>query len=189
MKRNLKKFLPLAIMLSMLTWGCVQTEKTADPMTKSTAAMKQEATVYKGKIAGKSKKAKTISIVVGKGDKAKTIMVKFDNKTKGLDFAKKGEAAIINWEMRGSDKYATVIKQKLAKLPEGVLEVKPKEVKALLDKDTDLVLIDSRPEKRFAQSHLPGAISITVNKMKASAHKLLPPEKDKLLVFYCGGYT
>ena len=189
MKRNLKKFLPLAIMLSMLTWGCVQTEKTADPMTKSTAAVKQQATVYKGKIAGKSKKAKTISIVVGKGDKAKTIMVKFDGKTKGLDFAKKGEAAIINWEMRGADKYATVIKPKLAKLPEGVLEIKPKEVKALLDKNSGIVLIDSRPEKRFAQSHLPGAISITVDKMKTSAHTLLPPEKDKLLVFYCGGYT
>ena len=189
MKQNLKKFLPLAIMLSMLTWGCVQTEKTADPMTKSTAAMKQEATVYKGKIVGKSKKAKTISIVVGKGDKAKTIMVKFDSKTKGLDFAKKGEAAVINWKMRGADKYATVIKPKLAKLPEGVLEVKSKEVKALLDKNTDMVLIDSRPEKPYAQSHLPGAISIPVGKMETSGLALLPVEKDKLLVFYCGGYT
>ena len=189
MKQSFKKFLPLAIMLSMLTWGCVQTEKTADPMTKSTAAMKQEATVYKGKIVGKSKKAKTISIEVGKGDKAKIIMVKFDSKTKGLEFAEKGEAAIVNFEMRGADKYATVIKQKLAKLPEGVLEINPKEVKALLDEDTDLVLIDSRPEKGYAQSHLPGAISITVDKMIASAHELLPPEKDKLLIFYCGGYT
>jgi len=189
MKQNYKKFLPLAIMLSMLTWGCVQTQKTEDTATKSAAAMQQEAPVYKGKIVGKSKKAKTISIAVGKGDKAKTVMVKFDSKTTGLDFAKKGEAAIINWEMRGSDKFATVIKPKLAKLPEGVLEIKSKDVKELLDKKSDIVLIDSRPEKPYAQSHLPGAISIPVNKMEASAHELLPVEKDKLLIFYCGGYT
>lgn len=189
MNQSLKKFLPLAIMLSMLTWGCAQTQKTQDTATASTSAMKQEATVYTGKILGKSKKAKTISVEVGKGDDVKTVMVKFDSKTTGLEFAEKGEAAIINWEMRGSDKYATVIKPKLAKLPEGVLEINPKEVKALLDEKSDMVLIDSRPEKAYAQSHLPGAISIPVEKMETSAHELLPVEKDKLLIFYCGGYT
>lgn len=189
MKQNFKKFLPLAIMLSMLTWGCVQTQKTQDTASAVTAPMKQDATVYTGKIIGKSKKAKTISIEIGKGDKTKTVMVKFDSKTKGLDFAEKGEAAIVNWEMRGSDKFATVIKPKLAKLPEGVAEINPKEVKALLDKKSDMVLIDSRPEKPYAQAHLPGAISIPVDKMESSSLELLPPEKDKLLIFYCGGYT
>lgn len=189
MKQNLKKFLPLAIMLSMLTWGCVQTQKTQDTAAVATAAMKQDATVYTGKILGKSRKAKTISIEVGKGDKAKTVMVKFDDKTKGLDFAEKGEVAIVNWETRGTDKFATVIKPKLATLPEGVLEIKPKEVKVLLDKKSDVVLIDSRPEKPYAQAHLPGAISIPVDKMETAALELLPPEKDKLLIFYCGGYT
>lgn len=189
MKLNFKKFLPLAIMLSMLTWGCVQTQTTQDATAKSAMAQKQAPTVYKGKIVGKSKKAKTVSITVGKGDKAKTIMVKFDGKTKGLEFAKKGEAAIINWEMRGSDKFATVIKPKLAKLPEGISEIKTDEIKDLVNSKADFMIIDSRPAKRYAQSHLPGALSIPVNEMKTKGLTILPKEKDKLLLFYCGGPT
>ena len=189
MKANLKKFLPLAIMLSMLTWGCAQTQTAQDTATKTATAAVKEAAPYKGKIVGVSKKAKTISISVGKGDKAKTIMVKFDSKTKGTEFAKKGEAAIIAWEKRGNDQYATVIKPKLAKLPEGVTEIKPKEVKQLLDKKTEMVLVDSRPSKRYAQSHLPTAISIPVDQFKVKAPELLPKNKDIPLVFYCGGVT
>jgi DNA topoisomerase IB len=153
------------------------------------AAQKQDANVYKGKIVGKSNKAKTISIEVGKGDKAQTIMVKFDGKTKGVEHAAKGHAAIINWEMKDGDKVATVIKPKLAKLPEGITEIKSKEVKDLLDKQTDFVLIDSRPTGRYNQAHLPTSISITVKQMTSKGAELLPKEKDKLLVFYCGGPT
>jgi len=190
MKTNLWKYVPLCIMLAMMIGGCAQnTTSPSGATTKSAVEQKQEANTYTGKIIGKSNKAKTISIEVGSGDKAKTEMVRFDDKTTGLDNAAAGEAAIITWEMRGSDKYATVIKPKLAKLPEGVLEIKPDEVKELLDKNTEMVIIDSRPEKRFAQSHLPGAISVTVEQMQTTAHELLPKEKDKLLVFYCGGYT
>ncbi len=173
----------------MLTWGCAQTQTAADTVAQTAVVAKQKATVYKGKIVGMSKKAKTISIEVGKGDKAKTIMVKFDSKTKGLEFAKKGEAAIITWEKRGSDQFATVVKPKLAKLPEGVTEIKPKEMKKLLDNKTDLVLVDSRPSKRYAQSHLPTAVSIPVNEFKVKSLEFLPKEKDKPIVFYCGGPT
>ena len=154
-----------------------------------TAAQQQDANVYKGKIIGKSNKAKTISIEVGQGDKAQTIMVKFDDQTKGTEFAAKGEAAIIAWEMRGDEKYATIIKPKLATLPNGVTEIKSQELKKLMDSGADLALIDSRPEGRYAQSHLPGAISIPVEQMKTQGPELLPKEKDKLLVFYCGGPT
>ncbi len=189
MKENLKKFLPLAIVLSMLTWGCVQTQTAQDTATKTAVAVKKEATTYKGKIAGKSNKAKTISIVVGKGDKAKTMMVKFDDKTTGLEFAEKGEAAIINWEMRGTDKFATSVKPKLAKLPEGVSEIKTDELKDLVASGSDIMIIDSRPASRYAQSHLPGAVSLPVGDMKAKAADILPTAKEKLLVFYCGGPT
>jgi rhodanese-related sulfurtransferase len=51
----------------------------------------------------------------------------------------------------------------------------------------DVVVIDSRPMKRrFANGHIPGAISIPnsqFDKMTAS----LPKEKSKVLIFYCGG--
>ena len=52
-----------------------------------------------------------------------------------------------------------------------------------------MLLVDCRPEARFAQSHLPGAVSISVDKMAKEQAAVLPKEKDKLLVFYCGGPT
>jgi len=57
-----------------------------------------------------------------------------------------------------------------------------------IDKKADMVLIDSRPKrKKYDKGHIPAAISIPdtqFDKMTAE----LPQDKDKLLVFYCGGY-
>lgn len=190
MKKHLVRFLPLCIMASMIAWGGVHNETKAGETSMNPAvSQKQDQNVYKGKIVGKSNKAKTISIEIGKGDKAETMMVKFDDQTKGIEHAAKGEAAIINWEKRGKDKYATVIKPKIAKLPAGVTEIKSKELKKLLDSGAELSLIDSRPVKRYDQAHLPGAVSITVPQMKKDGEKLLPKNKNQLLVFYCGGPT
>jgi hypothetical protein len=188
-----KRFLKLAaalVMLAFLSFGCdknvSQPSSSAKPQA---AAVKQDPNVFKGPIVGRSNKAKTISITVGKGDAAKTMMVRFDDDTEGLDFAKKGEAAIIKWETRGDDKFATSIKPKLAKLPEGVTEIKVDELYKLLQDHAPLTLVDARPELRYNQGHLPGAISIPVPKLKEQKEKVLPADKDKLLVFYCGGYT
>lgn len=190
-RKHLIRFIPMAVLLAFFCYGCAKDASMGQDKAKPAAQMEQkkDQTVYKGKIVGKSNKAKTISIAVGKGDAAKTKMVKFDDKTKGLEFAKKGEAAIINWEQRGSDKFATVIKPKLAKLPEGVTEIKTDELHALLKKGTALTLVDARPESRYDQAHLPGAISIPVPKLKKMKGEVLPKDKDKLLIFYCGGPT
>lgn len=190
MSNNLWRFIPLGIMLTMMTWGCAPSTQSPSGMTqKSGVEQKQDANTYTGRILGKSNKAKSISIETGKEGETRTMMVKFDDKTTGLEYAANGEAAIVVWEMRGDDKYATAIKPKLAKLPEGVAEIKVADVKDLIDSKADFMLIDSRPEKRFGQSHLPGAVSIPVEKMESGATDMLPKEKDKLLVFYCGGYT
>ena len=190
MKKCFTRLIPLCIILAMITWGCAQNQTTGqDASMKPAASQTQGENVYKGKVVGKSNKAKTISIEVGQGKDAQTMMVRFDDKTKGIDYAAKGEAAIITWEMRGNDKYATVIKPKLAALPEGVTEIKSKELKELIDSGSALELIDSRPVARYDQAHLPGAISIPVDQMVNQGATLLPAEKDKLLVFYCGGPT
>ncbi len=189
MRRNAAVFIPVSIVLVMLTWGCARdTSVTTATGGKTRTVQKQSASIYTGKIVGRSNKAGTISIVVGKGDRARTMMVRFDDRTRGLEHAVKGRAAIITWELRGSEKVATVIKPKLAKLPPGVTEIKPAEVRKLIESGADHVLIDSRPGNRYDQAHLPGAVSIPVDRMK-TALKTLPPRKDILLVFYCGGYT
>lgn len=178
-----------------LMTGCAQTIST--DAAKDTQSAVKEATkesvkikgpVYKGKVVGKSNKAKQISIQVGKGDKAETIMVGFDDNTKGVEHAAKGHGAIIACEIRDGKPFATVIKPKLAKMPPGVTILTPEDVKALIESDTKFMLIDSRPGGRYAASHLPGAVSIPVCEMQELLQNL-PKDRDKLLVFYCGGPT
>lgn len=185
------RFIPLAVMVAFLSYGCAKETPMQPTAAKPVASQEQkkEATVYKGKIVGKSNKAKTISISVGKGDAAKTVMVKFDDNTKGVEFAKTDAAAIINWEQRGTDKFATAIKPKLAKLPAGVTEIKTDELHNLIESGTALTLVDSRPESRYHQAHILGSINVPVPKLKKMKAAVLPEDKDRLLIFYCGGPT
>jgi rhodanese-related sulfurtransferase len=61
-------------------------------------------------------------------------------------------------------------------------------VKKQMDDQADMTLIDSRPKRnKYDKGHIPGAISLPdtyFDKMKDQ----LPPQKDKLLVFYCEGF-
>lgn len=192
MKRStVIRFIPLALMYALLMSGCAQdtTSTTTAPTSASAAKQTEDPFVYKGSVVGRSNKAKTISIEVGQGDAAKTMMLRFDDQTEGLDFAKTGEAAIIKWEQRGDDKFASVIKPKLAKLPEGVTEIKTEELYKLLQDHVPLTLVDARPEMRYNQGHLPGSISIPVPLLKEKKAAVLPKDKNQLLIFYCGGYT
>lgn len=179
------------LVIGLLSFGCAHKPETEQSMSTDAGQAKQtvKQDVYKGKIEGKSNKAKTISIEVGKGDQAKVIMVRFDEQTTGVEHAVKGNAAIISYEQRGKDIYARSIKPKLAKLPAGVTEIKTEELNALLNTGEQVYLVDSRPASRYGQSHLPGAVSIPVPLLKEKKAALLPEDKDQLLVFYCGGPT
>lgn len=189
MKKSIIKFIPLCIMASFLVTGCAeQGTKSSTTAAKPAATAKAQGTKYAGKIKGKSNKAKSITIVVGKGKDAKSVMVKFDDKTKGVEHAAVGHASIIFYEMRDGAPYATVIKPKLAKLPEGVKEIKTDEMVELVESGTAFTLIDARPAKRYAEGHMPGAISIGVKEYKAKT-ALLPKDKNQTLVMYCGGPT
>lgn len=187
-RQTINRYIPLVLLCVLFSFGCANSTTTT-VSEANPAIVKQATNVYKGKIVGRSNKAKTISITVGAGDAAKTMMIKFDETTEGLEFAKKGEAAIIKWQQHGEDKFATVVKPKLAKLPQGVAEIKVDELYKLLLDHAPLTLVDARPESRYAQGYLPGAVNITVPMLKNKQAEVLPQDKDKLLVFYCGGYT
>ena len=179
-------------MASFLVTGCNQDTSSTTTAAKpavSTQAQAPKSLVYKGKIVGKSNKAKSIQIVVGKGKEAKTIMVKFDDTTKGVEHAAKGHASIIFYEMRDGQPWATVIKPKLAKLPKGVTEIKTDALKALMDAKGDYVLVDARPGKRYAAAHIPSSISIGTKAYKEKAATALPKDKNILHIMYCGGPT
>ncbi|MBT3358507.1 MAG: rhodanese-like domain-containing protein [Rhodospirillales bacterium] len=68
----------------------------------------------------------------------------------------------------------------------GLTGVSTKFVKKLIDKKTDMLLVDSRPARKAKKGFVPTAIIIPDSQFKKMTDKL-PADKGKLLVFYCGG--
>jgi rhodanese-related sulfurtransferase len=50
-------------------------------------------------------------------------------------------------------------------------------------------LVDARPKGAFIGGHIPSAISLPFDSFQESYTTILPQDKDRLLVFYCGGPT
>ena len=82
----------------------------------------------------------------------------------------------------------------------GIRFISARELKGMLDRREDLVLIDARDEQWYRAAHIPGAISIPaedasldavdVARPKRLLHpERLPADRGRLLVFYCGGPT
>jgi len=190
MSHHLRRFVPLGFMLAVLCSGCAGDKvATTEPAKPAAVEQKQEARQYVGTLLLKSNKAKTLTIEMGKGEQAKTVTIKFDDKTQGLDKAINGTYVIVNYDLRNGEEFATEVKPKLAQLPAGVSEIKTAELKNMIDQKASFVLVDSRPAGRYAQAHLPGAISVPENVLKEKKEVVLPKEKDKLFIFYCGGVT
>jgi rhodanese-related sulfurtransferase len=143
---------------------------------------------YKGKVAGLSKRAQTILLTVGSGANAQTVQVKFDDATKGVDGIAEGHFVTIDYESRGEEAYATSVQQNTATLPEGVTEIDTDELLRLIRERASFVLVDPRPMDRYKQSHLPGAVSISIDLSEQQQNELLPKDKNTLLVFYDGGH-
>jgi rhodanese-related sulfurtransferase len=73
------------------------------------------------------------------------------------------------------------------KVPGNFAAVSTQWVKQQVEAKADLVLIDSRPKQaKYDQGHIPGAISIPDTYFTKQAAQL-PDDKNKPLVFYCGG--
>jgi 3-mercaptopyruvate sulfurtransferase SseA len=51
---------------------------------------------------------------------------------------------------------------------------------------SDYTLVDSRPGIKYAEGHIPTAISVPFPRMKQSIDEL-PKDKNRLLIFYCEG--
>ncbi|MCL1980790.1 MAG: rhodanese-like domain-containing protein [Proteobacteria bacterium] len=192
MNKTFFHLLPLCLMAALLVGGCgatKQDEQAQGPVAKA-SGQESGQLVYEGEITSVSERAKSISIVVGKGEAAKVMMVKFDDKTKGMNSVAKGRMAKVFYEMRGAaDAFATEVQLKLAKLPEGLTEIKTAELAQIIKDQAKLMVYDSRPKTRYDQAHLPGAISLPLPKLEEQQAAALPKDKNTPLVFYCGGIT
>jgi len=63
----------------------------------------------------------------------------------------------------------------------------PEELKGLVDSRVDtFVVIDARNPEEYQEVHIPGAINVPQKKFD-TYKKLLPTDKNKLLIFYCNG--
>jgi predicted sulfurtransferase len=148
----------------------------------------------KGAITNISQKAKTIALT--KSDQS-FFLLKFSDETKlsGVASTKEfaeGEAIIVKYTTVKGENIATSLEKALVKLPEGMKEIKTKELSELLSGKNNFLVIDARPYVKYAESHIPGSISVPYSelvKLGDDGAKLLEKYKDRQLVFYCGGAT
>ncbi len=61
-----------------------------------------------------------------------------------------------------------------------------KQLRSYLTEKKNVVLVDTRTPEEYQQAHIPGAVNIVPDQMKAKAARLL---KDKAapIIFYCRG--
>jgi rhodanese-related sulfurtransferase len=74
--------------------------------------------------------------------------------------------------------------------------ISAEELKKWLDQKKDMLIVDTMPyEDSYRKQHIPGAVQIEFpipeltqldEKKKTDLEKLLGPNKDRLIVFYCG---
>ncbi len=147
----------------------------------------------RGTLGARSEKFSTINVEVGN----LVWVVKYDDATTvtGADsiaaIPKGKEIAV---EFTGDTKTARAISISV-KQPYTV----PEEQKATLPYMKEMVakgheaggylLIDARPAPAYLEGHIPGAVSLPYADFDRMHSSVLPEDKDKLLIFYCGGDT
>ena len=57
---------------------------------------------------------------------------------------------------------------------------------AIIPRRKDVLIVDSRPARKFDKGHIPVAINISQSQMEENIDKL-PNDKNMLIIFYCGG--
>jgi thiosulfate/3-mercaptopyruvate sulfurtransferase len=74
--------------------------------------------------------------------------------------------------------------------------VTTQELKSWIDQKKDMLIVDTQPyDASFKKQHYPGAVNLELprpemtkldDKTKAALEKLLGPDKNRVIVFYCG---
>ena len=146
----------------------------------------------RGRLKSVSRKAKTFQVFMG----LTSWQLTFDNNTE-LNGAKKvnkigkNKEIGVAFEQRGKVLVATAIDVKQpADIPQSwvITTEEMTRLVAMGPKAGNFSLFDARPGKVFHESHIPGAISNYDAQFDKNLHKL-PKNKNKLLIFYCGGPT
>lgn len=136
--------------------------------------------------------ARSIAVeVAGKG----VVVLKFDGATLFRNASSAhdiiaDEVVTVDFTRVGAESLAKTVTKLIAPPPPGVTRIAAADLQKLLKTGGEsFVLIDSRPPGRYAQGHLPGALSVPLNELEKEGEKLLPTDRSRTLVFYCGGLS
>ncbi|NQU64637.1 MAG: rhodanese-like domain-containing protein [SAR324 cluster bacterium] len=146
----------------------------------------------RGRLEAKSNKAKTMRVFVGNG----SWLVNFDKNTKVIGAKsvakiKKNNEVLVSYVAKDKVLVATSVEVKpAADIPaKWILNVEQmKQLVAQGPEKGNFSLFDARPGKLFPEAHIKGAVSNYDGMFDKNIAKL-PKDKNRLLVFYCGGPT
>jgi rhodanese-related sulfurtransferase len=166
-----------------------------------TTCHKAEAGALRGYFDNVAFKSKTIqlkideSVELVKFDEDEIKVTNGEGKTGNGEFLrkiKKGHETTIEFVEKDGVKTAVkVIEKPPVKISEEML-IKTPEIKKLVDQGPEkgnYVLFDSRPLPRFQQGYIPTAVHFPFSAFDKMAEKVLPKDKNTLVVFYCQGPT
>ena len=149
--------------------------------------------VIRGNLVSVTENFKTIQVAVG----TLVWVVKYgdDLKLTGADklaAIQKDKEIAITYSGEEKFPYAVSLSVKPpAQVPEEK-QVRINEMQKLVDMGPEkgnYLLFDTRPAPRYSEGHIPYAVSFPQPAFDKLKDKLLPKEKDKLIIFYCGGVT
>ncbi|MCX5806099.1 MAG: rhodanese-like domain-containing protein [Proteobacteria bacterium] len=93
-----------------------------------------------------------------------------------------------------TEKIAVTFEKEVAR--GGYKVVSTEELKGWIDQKKEMLIVDTMPfEASYKKEHIPGAVNFVLpipemtqmdDKTKADFEKMLGPNKDRLIVFYCG---
>lgn len=140
---------------------------------------------FEGTVRSVSSKAKTISLDVDGAIE----LIKYTDVTSGIKNVQKGKEVVVRYITQGANNIALAVDKDLVPLPEGVADIRPEELAALVVSGNtgSYLLIDARPVKNYEDGHISTAVSIPLTVLKEKGRELLPADKNHLIVFYCGG--
>ena len=188
-------FLVLLAMITVLVMGTYEPSQAGKPTIASPCKQCHQPAddMVRGTLVAVSDKFKTIQVATGNvvwvikyGDD-----LKLQGVTKLADIPKEKEIGV---RFTGEEKspYAVSLSVKPAArvAPEKLISLEEMtKLVALGPEKGNFLLFDSRPAPKCIEGQIPYTISLPFDKFDALKDKLLPKEKNTLLIFYCGGVT
>lgn len=145
------------------------------------------ADTVQGRIMEISRLANTIQIRVPDQD---PVVIRFDANTRFVEAEGIGDLAgndLIQVEYTPGSP-ATQIRKVVFGLPPGI-EIDIREMVSILTGNEPYTLVDTRPRGPFLSGTIPSSMNSFTRVDEAEFVATLPEDKDRLLVFYCGGST